>query len=96
MTGRTIKDPAVYGKVSKAQAKKAVRAAIKKHEMIDTNGQEIIKWLQNNKIARIILAETYAIKCEQAGEEDSNGEENTYDKLFSETLDEIKSMEIFQ
>lgn len=60
------------------------------------NGQEVIKWLQDNEIARLILAEMYAIKCEQDGEEDNNGEENTYDKLFSDTLDEIKSMEAFQ
>lgn len=59
------------------------------------NGQKVIKWLQDNEIARIILAEIYAIKCEQSNEEDENGKENTYDKLFLETLDEIESMNAF-
>jgi len=59
-------------------------------------GQEVINWLQDNQIARILIAEIYAIKCEQESEEDENGEENTYDKLFIETLNEVKSMEAFK
>lgn len=59
--------------------------------MSDINGQEVIKWLQDNEIARIILAEIYAIKCEQDEEH-----EGTYDGFFVETLNEIKSMEAFK
>lgn len=64
------------------------------------NGQKVIKWLQDNEIARIILAEVYAIKCEQSNEEYENGDggeiPSTYDELFLETLSEVKLMGVFK